>query len=103
MSELQHRAPHLKLPSKQERRSVHRRHTRDLLDACQLQHPLRAGYEAVALERDPRAWQKPMRPASAVRRSTAVARARRHRPCWCWLKARPGKLNFYPGVIDSSI
>ena len=54
MSELQHRAPHLKLPSKQERRGVHRRHIRDLLDTCQLQHPLRAGYEAVALGRDPR-------------------------------------------------
>ena len=54
MSELQHRAPHLKLPSKQERRSVHRRRIRDLLDTCQLQHPLRAGCEAVALGRDPR-------------------------------------------------
>lgn len=54
MSELQHRAPHLKLLSKQERRSVHRRHIRDLLDTRQLQHPQRAGYEAVALGRDPR-------------------------------------------------
>ena len=47
-------SPRLKPPSKHERRSGHRRHTRDLLDACQLQHPLRVGYEAVALRRDPR-------------------------------------------------
>lgn len=46
--------PLLKLPSEQERRSVRRRHMRDLLDSCQLQHPLRAEYEALALGRDPR-------------------------------------------------
>ena len=98
-------SPHLKLPSEQERRSVHRRHLRDLLDPCQLQRPLRAGYEAgaapragtmkegvreaVALGRGPRAWQKPLRPASDLRRSTVVARARRRRLCWRWWKARP--------------
>ena len=76
---------------------VHRQRIRDLLDTCQLHHPPRAGYEAVALERYPRAWQKPMRPASALRRTTAVARASRRRLCCCWLKARPGKLMFLPG------
>lgn len=43
-----------------------------------------AGYEAVALWRDPRAWQKPLRPASALRWSTAVARARRRGLCRRW-------------------
>lgn len=101
MSELQHR-PQLKLPSKQERRCVHRRHIRDLLDTCQLQHPLRAGYEAAALGRDPRLAE-----AIGVRRALCggapVARARRRRLCRRWWNARPGKLKFYPGVIDSPI
>lgn len=82
MSELRHRAPHFKLPSKQERRSVHRRHMRDLLDTCQPQHSLRAGYEAVGLGR-------------GARKTAHALQA--------LVESPPRQVEFYPGVIDSLI
>jgi hypothetical protein len=77
MSEHQHQAPHLKLPSKQERRGAHRRHIRDLLDTCQLQHPLRAGCESGG--------------AGACKAAQAVQ---------ALVESPPRQFDFYPGVID---
>jgi hypothetical protein len=73
---------------------------RDLLDTRQLQHPLRAGYEAVALGRVPRAWQKPLRPASALRRSTAVAprkTAQAVQAVQALAQSPPRQVGFLPG------
>ncbi|CAD5366745.1 hypothetical protein RA210_U10479 [Rubrivivax sp. A210] len=60
-------------------------------------------YETVALGRDPRAWAEAIASSERFAVEPAVARASRRRLCRRWWKVRPGKIKFYPGVIDSLI
>ncbi len=64
--------------------------------------PLRAGHEAVALGRDQRLAEATAYGERFAAEHRGGAR-KTARLCWRWWNARPGKLTFYPDVIDSLI